>query len=92
MSRPKVAEYEKIFKAALHKSLARVDPVSKIKRANQMADRMVDEAIEGNMSAASLIMDRVDGKVAQSVGQDNELGPISVVVTGVPRAGDDEDE
>jgi hypothetical protein len=48
------------------------------------------KAMDGDVSAFKEMADRLEGKVPQSIGQDDELGPIGVIVTGVPRAEDDE--
>lgn len=44
----------------------------------------------GETAAAKEIGDRLDGKVPQTVGGDDELDPVTVrtIITGVPRAGD----
>lgn len=39
-------------------------------------------------AAAKEVGDRLDGKPAQSIGQDEELAPVQLIVTGVPRADD----
>ena len=44
---------------------------------------MAIKASKGDVAAASLIIERMDGKVPQTIGQSDEHGPIRVVVTGV---------
>jgi hypothetical protein len=46
------------------------------------------KASEGDVSAFKEIADRLDGKVAQPVGGAEDLPPMSMIVTGVPRDGD----
>ena len=83
MSRPKVADHDKLFKAALRKALMRAD--GNIRRLDQVVIALIAKACAGDTAAAALIMDRADGRVPQTIGQDDELGPITVVVTGVPQ-------
>jgi hypothetical protein len=54
-----------------------------------IARKQLERAGE-DTAAAKEIADRLDGKVPQAVGGDDELDPISVrtIVTGVPRAAD----
>jgi hypothetical protein len=44
----------------------------------------------GDIAAMAFARDTQDGKPAQAIIGDNDEDPISVVVTGVPRAGDTE--
>jgi hypothetical protein len=47
-------------------------------------------ARSGDMAAIKELADRLDGRPAQAVVGDDEANPISVVFTGVPRAGDND--
>ena len=78
----------KPFKDALRKALISVAKGDNIRRLDRIAIALLIKAEQGDVAAIREVMDRTDGKVAQAIGQDNELGPISVVITGVPRPGD----
>jgi hypothetical protein len=52
--------------------------------ARQMLNRAGEET-----AAAREVADRLDGKVPQAIGGADDLPPVSVIVTGVPRAGRD---
>jgi hypothetical protein len=55
--------------------LAEMDPVQGIRRARAIARSLVNKAIDGDVSAAKEIADRVEGKAAQPIvgDQDNPL-------------------
>lgn len=44
-----------------------------------VADALVAEAIAGNVVAIKEVADRLDGKVPQAIGGDDELDPINLV-------------
>ena len=50
----------------------------KTKKLYMVADRLVKEAIKGNVTAIVAIMDRVDGKPAQSVDVSGQVGVITL--------------
>ena len=46
-----------------------------------LADKLVEEALAGNVQALSAIADRLDGKPAQQLNLgDNEGGPLSIAI------------
>ena len=63
-----------------------------VARASRIVFRVSGElagaARSGDMAAIKELADRLDGRPAQAVLGDDEANPISVVFTGVPRAGD----
>lgn len=52
------------------------------------AQAMHFKSSDGDVSAFKEIADRLDGKVAQPVGGAEDLPPVNMIVTGVPRDGD----
>jgi hypothetical protein len=48
---------------------------------------MLERAGDDNATAKE-VADRLDGKVPQGIGGDDDLPPVNIIVTGVPRAGD----
>jgi hypothetical protein len=78
--RPK--QFKQQFIAALNEAAG---DATKLRR---VVDSIIAKAIEGDVAAASLIMDRVDGKVPQAVAGADGEGPVSVllqVISGVDR-------
>lgn len=55
----------------------------------KLADKLLAAVAAGDVGAMKEFGDRLDGKVPQGIGGDDELPPVSVIITGVPRAGDD---
>lgn len=55
---------------AVRKALMMEDPIAKRKRIELLANRLVDKALEGDVSAIKEIGDRVDGKPAQTISGD----------------------
>lgn len=72
---------EKPWRDALNLALNRViegDPQGR-KKLQAVADRVVEEALNGDMRAAEEIANRLDGKVPQAlIGGDEDDAPISV--------------
>ncbi len=65
------------------------DPAGKNPKAlDELAQALYFKAMKGDVQAAQLIFDRLDGKVPHTIGQSDEHGPITVVVTGVRRHDD----
>lgn len=85
---PGAQNKDKPFRDALRLAINEADGDNK--RLRRVAEKLIDRAIEGDVSAIKEIGDRLDGKVAQSIVGDDDLDPISVrtIVTGVPRAAD----
>jgi hypothetical protein len=46
------------------------------------------QGAEGDLQAIREVADRLDGKVAQAIAGDDELPPVSIIITGVVRDGD----
>ncbi len=56
----------------------------------RLADKLLTAVEDGDIPAIKELGDRLDGKVPQAViGGDEEDNPIKMIITGVPRAGDD---
>ena len=56
---------------------------------DQLVENFVKQAQRGSFPHQKELMDRVDGRVPYKMGGDEEGEPISLIVTGVPRAGRD---
>lgn len=69
---------EKPFRDALRMELAAAGEDSRALR--KIAKALIDNASEGKLDAIKELADRVDGKVPQSIGGDEELGPVKMVV------------
>jgi hypothetical protein len=81
---------DKPFRDALRMQIA--DAGEDHKALRRIALALMEKAACGDVQAIKEIADRLDGKVPQGHGQDEELGPIqTTIVTGVPRKGDDDE-
>jgi len=90
--RPPGPSKDKPYKDALRRAIARAESLGEDspRCLNRIADRHLDACARGDMQAIKEMADRLDGRVPQGHGQDDELGPAQVViVTGVQRAGDE---
>lgn len=77
----------KPFKEAIQKALKEAgEDKDQLKL---VAVALVAKAMDGDVPAIKELADRLDGKVTQPIGGDDELPPVKMIVTGVPRAGDD---
>lgn len=65
---------DKLIRDAL-KAAIRQEP-QKLKRA---AEKVLDEAADGNLHAMNFLAERIDGKAVQAVVGDDEHAPINVV-------------
>lgn len=63
---------EHVFRFALTERLDEIDPVSGRKKLFSIAEKLVDMALGGDMQAIKELMDRVDGKPAQSLVHSND--------------------
>ena len=81
---------ERPFRDALRLELAAAGTDQKALRG--VARALIRKASAGDINAANMIADRIDGKVAQPIAGDDEAPPISVIVTGVPRKSDTSDD
>lgn len=77
----------KPFKKALSDALKAAEDDSEVLKAVALA--LVTKAKEGDVQAIKEIADRMDGKVTQPIGGDDESPPVKMIITGVPRANDD---
>ena len=57
----------------------------------RLARALIEKGAEGDVQAIREVADRLDGKVAQAIAGDDELPAVSLIITGVPRAGDPQD-
>ena len=74
----------KPFKDAIQKALKAADGDEDM--LNAVALALVKKAKEGDVPAIKELADRLDGKVTQPIGGDEDSGPIQFIVsTGVPR-------
>lgn len=81
-----VGNKHKPMRAALERFY---DPNGKNPKAlDELAQAAHFKAIKGDVQALQFIADRMDGKVPHTIGQSDEHGPITVVVTGVRRHDD----
>ncbi len=56
---------------------------------DELATKLWGLALRGDVMAMKELADRIDGKVPQGHGQDEELGAIQLIVSGVDRAPED---
>ncbi len=83
---------EKPFRDALLLAISDAEASANPQRSlRKLAERLLDKAADGDMNALKEIADRVDGKVPQAIeGGDEPLKQEhTIIVTGVPRKGDD---
>lgn len=76
MANPRGQQRDKPFRDALRMEIAAAGEDHKALRAVSAA--LLTKAIEGDVQAIREIADRMDGKVAQGHGGDEELGPVKV--------------
>lgn len=55
----------------------------KVKKLRLVARKLVDRAIDGEVSAIREVYDRIDGKVPQAVVGDDNYDPVQVTVTAL---------
>lgn len=63
---PKGPQKTKPFADALHVALAEECPIRKARKLRLIANKLVDAAVEGEPWAVKEVMDRIDGKPAQT--------------------------
>ena len=59
---------------------------------DHLVDAMVQAARAGDVQAAVWVRDTLDGKPATQIVGDNESDPVRLIITGVPRAVNDESD
>lgn len=82
---------EKPFRDALMLAIKEAEAHENSHRAlRRVAERLLDEAAQGNVQAMKEIADRLDGKVPQGIegGETPIQHEATIIVTGVPRLGD----
>lgn len=77
---------EKPFRDALRLEIAAAGENHKALR--RVAKALLDKASDGDVAAINTLADRLDGKVPQAVVGDAEHDPVQMIVTGVLRAGE----
>ncbi len=80
----------KPWQDALKKAVARAESTGDNRKLDEIAWRLLGQALNGEGWAVQHIAERLDGKLPTPVVGDDEQDPISVrtIVTGVPRKGD----
>jgi hypothetical protein len=71
--------HAKPFREALRMQIAAAGDNQKALR--RVAQALIDRAATGDVSAIVAIADRLDGRPAQTTGQDAELGPARLVIS-----------
>lgn len=66
----------KPFRDALRLVIA--DAEDNPRKLRKIAEKLFDEAAQGDVLAIREIADRLDGKVPQGIGGDDELGPVQL--------------
>lgn len=69
---------DKPFRDALRMEIAAAGEDRKALR--DVAKALIDKAISGDVTAIKELGDRLDGKVPQAIGGDDELGPIKNIL------------
>ena len=76
------------LRVALHREAIAADG-KPTKRLNIIADRLVEAAMDGDMTAIREIFDRIDGKVVPAVDANEPRGDVTYLInTGIVRPGD----
>jgi hypothetical protein len=89
MSNPRGQQRDKPYRDALRRAIARAEQNENDPHAlDRIAERHLAQAASGDMQAIKELADRLDGKATQPIAGDNEHDALTLVVTGVPRAGD----
>ena len=79
--RPKTS---KLFRDALMVELKRTD--GDVERIHKVAQRLVENAIAGETAAIKEIADRIDGKVPQGIGGDDDLPDLGLRISWISRS------
>lgn len=75
---------DKPFRGALNRALEANPHLM-----DEMLASMIRAASRGSFAHQKELIDRSDGRVPYKVGGDEELDPVKIIVTGVPRPGRD---
>ncbi len=76
---PNGARKPRAFEAELRMALKAVDATDR-DGLRRVADRLIEKAIEGDVSAIREIADRIDGKVPQAIGGDSSLDALVIQI------------
>ncbi len=90
MANPKGQIREKPYRDALRMEIAEAGDSLRGLRA--IARAHLKLAAQGKIDAIRELADRIDGKVPQGHGQDEELGGIQLIISGVARVTDEEED
>ncbi len=71
---PDGGKQEKLIADQLRLILMDIDPATGFKRLRLLAEKIVEQAIEGHYPQQAMLLDRIDGKVPQENRNTNELG------------------
>ena len=72
------SDANKPFRAALRLALANAKDARGLRA---IAEKLLEKAADGELAAIALLVERLDGKVAQPVGGSDELGPTRLHIT-----------
>lgn len=68
--------------------LNEIDPASNVTKSRRLICQLVDKACGGDLTAIRDIYERVEGKVTQPIGGDEESAPIALLLQGLGQAVD----
>jgi hypothetical protein len=77
MANPRGQQRDKPFRDALRMEISEAGDDKR--RLRRIAQALLDKAAEGDVPAIKEVADRLDGKVPQGIGGDEEIGPIKMV-------------
>ena len=69
---------DKPFRDALRMEIAAAQDENDTKSLRRIARALLEKGAEGDVQAIKEIADRMDGKVTQTIGGDEESGPIQI--------------
>jgi hypothetical protein len=79
---PAGSQSSRPWRAAIGRAIARAEAENNFRSLNNLADKLLEKAAEGDIGALKEMGDRVDGKVAQGIEHTGEGGgPIQAKVT-----------
>ena len=79
------------FRDALRIEIAALQAEDDKRGLRRLARALIEKGAAGDVAAIKEVADRLDGKIPQGIGGDDELPPVGIIVTGVVRVGDAED-
>lgn len=79
---PKGAKSDKLWRDAIQRAVKRrLDGTDGPQALDRLADKIVEKGLDGDIPAIKEIGDRLDGRPAQSIMNDDESGPIKLEIT-----------